>query len=590
MTSNHMWRPSRSPRTWQRLAAGAITVAVACTVAGCQGLPTSGAVTEFEPHVPDERSLSLKGFGPQQGASADVIVRDFLRASAAGWSDDFQVARAYLTETANTAWKPETQVQIYANDALPEIVVAPPASPATSGKANSATATTPGAATSRDDLGGDTVEASISVAINAYVTPRGDYHVDTNRNAQTIHLTLIRTADEQWRIDSLPDSVLISESTFRTAFQQSSVYFLAPDAAALVADMRWYPRRRLATYLMQALLDGPSPLLDGAVATAIPAGTQLPTYSVDIVDGVARVQLSGASLMTSRDQALFNWQVRSTLLQVPSVSDVSISIGGIGVVNTDVPSGPQYAMNTQVGLVDDHLVVVDGGATREIPLRDATGIDVESVTTGPVHAAPIVMRRGDMIMRVDSSGNEVEVTQVPGATVMSVDRLGYVWVLTNRRIVVTSEANPLPLELPWTDAGDITDMRVSPDGARLLVTRSGTHPSVWMAAIARNAMGAPVSLGQAYRIEGIPGVPRDASWAGNNTVAILAAGAGGARVAIAQGLSVRDDFGAPDDAVALSGGASENDLRLSTADGRSYQRAGVSWRNVDTLSSLHYPR
>lgn len=63
-----------------------LTMVMACTLvlAGCSSLPSSGPVTSFERDIPDAESLVLKGYGPVAGSTPDILVRDFLRASAAG--------------------------------------------------------------------------------------------------------------------------------------------------------------------------------------------------------------------------------------------------------------------------------------------------------------------------------------------------------------------------------------------------------------------------------------------------------------------------------------------------------------------------
>ncbi|MDI9589034.1 MAG: hypothetical protein QM234_08815, partial [Acidobacteriota bacterium] len=165
----------------------ALVLTVAFVLSACQALPMSGPVTQFERDIPDSESLVLKGFGPVDGSAPAVIVRDFLRASAAGWSDDFQVARTYLTEEATKTWRPEAQVQIYSDDQTP-------------------------------NLSADDGTVNVSAEVDGVVTPDGKYDVQSKPARVQLDYELVQDENEQWRINDLPDGVLISRSSFHAVY------------------------------------------------------------------------------------------------------------------------------------------------------------------------------------------------------------------------------------------------------------------------------------------------------------------------------------------------------------------------------------
>ena len=75
--------------------------AATAMLTGCTALPSSGEVHESRVVATDTNALIETAPGPVEDASPEEIVRGFLRAVSAGFSDDFETARQFLTgETA----------------------------------------------------------------------------------------------------------------------------------------------------------------------------------------------------------------------------------------------------------------------------------------------------------------------------------------------------------------------------------------------------------------------------------------------------------------------------------------------------------
>lgn len=554
------------PTRWRerRRAVFAATVTASVLVTACQTLPTSGPVTEFDPAPPTSASLQLRGYGPVAGDSPEGIVRDFLRASAAGWSDDFQVARSYLTARAVKEWKPESQVQIYPNDQVPSIEL-------------------------KDQ------EVRVDLALDGFVTPDGSYHMQPRAARETFTFTVEETADGQWRIDTLPEGVLVSQSVFQAAFQQANVYFLSPDSAALVGDLRWFPRRRLAGHLMQALLDGPSENLRSAVLSAAPEGAQLPLKSVEVKNGHALVEISGSPLGGELAQQLFQWQVNATLVQVANVSDVSIRVNGSVLTPQVLPTGPAWAMDSIIFFDEDALKVSNNAGERVILENAAPGGTGTAATIGPLASSPVALVLGGrrLMLVADNTAEPVELITQAGLGEPSIDRLNWVWVTANGVVLAGKPSlGMVTIPAPLPDGKDpIAALAISPDGARALIRRGGKLPTLWVAAVRRSHQGDPIALANAERLEGIPGQILDASWAGNNSVVALVQRDGQKQVAVSNLAMPAQMLSAPEAVDTISAGANAQSMILNAPDGTSFQRSGGSWRQLPQgRAAQSYPR
>ncbi len=94
------------------LVAGLIAVLVTVLPA-CATLPDSGPVQQGDPDVTEPGSIALLARLPGPDDSPAQIIDGFLRASAAGLTDDFTIAREFLTGQIRSSWDPLAQVSVY---------------------------------------------------------------------------------------------------------------------------------------------------------------------------------------------------------------------------------------------------------------------------------------------------------------------------------------------------------------------------------------------------------------------------------------------------------------------------------------------
>ncbi len=82
-------------------------------LAACTSLPTEGPVNATRAPTGTNQTIGFHAAGPREGSTPEEIVQGFLTASAAGLSDDFEVARQYLSPRASELWRPLEVVRIY---------------------------------------------------------------------------------------------------------------------------------------------------------------------------------------------------------------------------------------------------------------------------------------------------------------------------------------------------------------------------------------------------------------------------------------------------------------------------------------------
>lgn len=554
-------------RAARRLAA--LGLAAALALAGCSALPTSSAPERFLAETPSSDPLVLSGFGPEEGSSAQKLVSDFLRASAAGVSDDFATARLYLTGGARQSWQPLASAQIYSNDQVPSVHVG---------------------STDRD-RGRATV--SVSATAIAGLDGSGVYSDAEGGNAVRRSFHLARGADGEWRIDKLDDGILVSESSFTSSFRQVNLYFLSPDHSALVADPRWLPLRRLASHLVAMLLAGPQDAIEPAVETAVPSGASLPTQGVDVSDGVAQVELTSGQPLDQKLAPALAWQLVRTLEQAPDVSSVRVTLNSSELGTSDLPSGPAYELGSAVAERDGQIVQVDGSSGQVLVGRSQLdGGHVASPAVDPVGGTTAAWLDGTGVSVLDRANGRRASVRVASPTAPSVDRYGWVWVASRRdgRVRVSAvERRTETLRGPF-GSGDIADLRVSPDGARAAFVRaSGSASTLWTCAIVRDRLGRPTGWGSPVRLGVVGSHVRAISWSGSQTLVVARADADGSLQVAGLGESVRA-LPIPVDAASVAAGAQPTSMYVQRADGTLYERAGSVWQNDGRgLAGVRFP-
>ena len=554
----------------------AVCLAALVVLAGCVGLPRSGRVNSVSPSKTSSGAIGFAVQPPARNATPQQIVEGFLLASRAGLDDDFAVARQYLYGDAAANWKPLARVRVYPDS-----------------QDVSTTVTESGA-------------VRASVASRGTLSSHGTYTETANSAVLTTEFSLAKNADGQWRIVSLDDGVFLSENAFSQQFIETPLYFLAPDSNALVADLRYYPRRTFATSAMNGLLAGPSEWLASGVHTAVPTGTKL-LKSVDVVDGEATVDLSSVVLAASaKERAALLEQITRTLKASSSVRSVVLKVEGADLNVGSIQSLPTYPYGSYPVSVISGGLPANVSDNRIAPLMGDAGLKAHGLSNLAISyqasrgRLAALGRGGTELIGMDSGSGSWQVLHSGKSLVQpSYDRYGWVWSAERDnagKILVfkPGENASAHLDVSWLNGAKIRDVSVSRDGSRMVVVcEIGGEVTIRVAAIARDGAGRPTQIGDSIIIGQHLSDVTAAEWIGPSTVAVLGKTAlGGERAMFSVKISgPTERLAAPyEGTVSITAGHDEDSIVALTDKKTAYARDGGAWRAiVSDVTSVAYP-
>ncbi|HHW83802.1 MAG TPA: hypothetical protein GX743_08340 [Actinomycetales bacterium] len=538
-------------------------------VAGCTSLPRSGPVRSAAPQIPAGYGVDVLAEGPAQDATPQQIVEGFLRASAYGHGDEFSVANQYLAP--GVEWDPLTRVRVYTAETAPEYSV-------------------------RESDGGITVAVSQVAAVDDV----GRYSVQEPEEVSAT-FSLVRTQDMQWRIASLEDGLLVSDSNFRQTFSVAPLYFLTRDFSASVPELRYYPLENRAAHLVAGLLGGPSGWQERGVTTAFPPGTELGRAGVVVQEGLATINLS-EDFMLADDQelALANAQLEQTLAGLTEVGAIEIQVRGAPVTI------PDFAVDLTLPQPAPGPVVVSRSTlARYSPATGVQAIPGVPSLLGRDPRHPAIPYEGVDAPRVVLVDSNTTLLTVPddgtdpapifsGINLIppSLDRYGWIWTAQRYRageiVAVRRDRNIARIDSSWLAERSISDVRVAADGARAVVVSHAEGRSyVELVGVGRDTLGRPRSLGEPRRIAEHLETVLDVSWVDQTSLVLLGRAHDDDdvkvhRVSIGGPTSVLASLPATADLVSLASNRSERSVVVANANGWLYVRSGAAWQMVVT--------
>ncbi|MFE5404693.1 LpqB family beta-propeller domain-containing protein [Streptomyces sp. NPDC056580] len=236
----------------------AYAVCGAVLLSGCASMPDSGDLRDVESTPRQDTGVRVFAMPPAEDAEPSEIMQGFLEALT---SDDpeYDTARKYLTADAARTWRPERSATVLANG--PSVV--PDHQPAGREAADTLTYVLAGTRVA-------TVDAQ-----QAYAPADGAYR---NR----VHLAKDAKSG-QWRIDSLPQGVVMGKTDFQRNYTSVSKYYFASHTTVrttgepvAVADPVFI-RSKVdpVTQVVRSLLTGPTSWLGPVVRSSFPTGTAL---------------------------------------------------------------------------------------------------------------------------------------------------------------------------------------------------------------------------------------------------------------------------------------------------------------------------
>jgi hypothetical protein len=512
-------------------------IAAAIVTGGCAAVPTSGAVQQVggasQPGSGQEQDYSQPiAVGPGPGWSAAQIVAGFLAANAS-FANDHAVAREYLDAAAQRVWRPGWAVTVVSSWQVspvnfPRQVVSEPS-------------------------GYNRVQVTgLRVAT---LTDTGQSLVTSGSPKQTDTFSL-REINGQWRINTLPPDLLLTQSDFQHVYQPRNLYFLAGSGKTLVPDPVFVPQQdtntELAKGLVTALLDEPKGWLGGAAATGFPAGTKL-IGDVKINGPNAVVDLGGkAATASRRQQEQMAAQLAWTLASVPSaIQSVEMEVNGrpLQIAGSQLQLPQTYhAWVPTVSAASSLYFIGSNKTVRAMSGIGETGSGEPSVTAVPGAAGAVgvpsltsiaVSPDGRSIAGIGAGGKVYIGSLSHGAvlreawhaesgvcTSLSWDRYGDLWITAGGNVWMLAPGQPgaSQIALPPTDTA--TAFRVAPDGVRAVMIVNGTQ--LQLVAITRS--GSSATLGDPVAIGTGISDPRALSWYDANYVIVLSGSSSGSQL------------------------------------------------------------
>lgn len=447
--------------------------------AACARIPTDSPIDSrvltgrSQPGAPYVRALP-----PPADATAQDVAVGFVQAGV-GSEDNFGVARAYLTEAASAGWDPDAAITVYSG--TQEMTV--------------------------EEL--DDQHLVLVLQVVAIVDGRGVRNQLAGPVLRELEVA-IEQVDGQWRLSEVPDGIFLSEAAFETLYGPARLYFLDASERHLVPDHRWFPLRRGASGVLEALVAGPVAFLDGAVTSRVPGNTGVSDALFTTgADGTAQVSVPPEVLsLPARDRMLALSQMEASLRSLRTLA-------GVRLVREDGDSPLQEQERIERALPGHRPIAA--GPTGVISLADLS-LSTPAAQLVPALAqtevsTPVIAQDGVLaaarnpegsIVLIASTDDSVPVREAAtgGAFVAPrIDDSGFVWTSTSSSAGVLlalfgqGSDRDAKVDAPWLAGREILTLDIAADATRMLVLSADTAGSrIDLCAVVREADGTPTSL------------------------------------------------------------------------------------------------
>ncbi|WP_238431979.1 LpqB family beta-propeller domain-containing protein [Streptomyces cavernae] len=607
-------------RRRRTLRAAAYIGCGALLLGGCASMPDNGDLRDVDASQRPDPQVRVVAVPPRDKAGPTEIVQGFLEALV---SDEprYETARKYLTKKASAGWRPDDSVTVLADG--PNTVAQP------------------GGA--RDGDNENTYELRGTKV--ARVDAQNAYSPDDSSYKQAVHLSLQDVpgmSGKQWRIDVVPQGVVMGKSDFERIYVSVNKYYFTSDTTdatsgqlATVADPV-YVRDQVdpLTEMVRSLLEGPTKWLRPVARSSFPEGTTLKSGVTSLTpddQGKLKVQLnSKADGVVSRKCDRMAAQLLFTLQNLTPT--------GVDEVELQRSNGTQLCVltNERAAVIASHgtgrepnyqyfldpkgqLVRVPGGGndTDPEPVPGALGEGSK-----PLRSAAVALDE-DSAAGVSVDGHELYVgslvsgsslgepvleskskSEKDGLATPSWDVRGDLWVADRdpedpRLLLLEKGAGePIQVRTPGLE-GRVQAVRVAADGIRIaLIVNDGGRTSLQIGRIQRQTSqtgGSPVVTVHDPR----PAAPHmeevtAMSWAGDSRLVVVGRESGG----VQQMRYVQCDGSTPDTQPpsALTGvkeiAASDDEgmpLVAHSEDGIVRLSSGAQWQKMVDGTAPVYP-
>ena len=580
-----------------------VALVVAAALSACGGLPAESPVQQgSQVGEAAGQPIRVQPDGPTPGATPDQIVRGFLRAGAgASFNDDHAIARSFFTPKVKDQWLPDSGVEVYTEDSALKVELLTPTT------------------------------VRVTASIVAEVDDTGRYR-ETPAGTSVQATFGMQKLGLGWRIALPPKGfgLWLSARDLDRIYRPFTIAYVSKSARTIVGDRRWFPiTSGLATTLARAQLAPVPPYLTGAVQTGVPVHTVLAVDAVPIQSGRALVDLSALALSADPDQRRSMWaQFVNTLMQVPSVIQVSLEVEGARLDLPGIPDG--VSMLTTLGYQIDtptsaktavlragselSRVSPDRPQNQDQPRKPATDATLPKIPAGWVSLAmswsgqEIAGVGDDRVDLARWQGNQLFQLARFGSklTKPSYDSLNGLWVAgeaggaTKVWVIDTSlspvkDAKPREISAKWLGKRRVLALRVASDNQRVALITSdfaGGDMQVVVVGIVRSGNGVAASLAaEPLRVGWTMTGATDLAWVDDSTLAVI--GRVGPKAALAPQLV---EIGGKVTALPPVAGprlvTSTGGVRgvvVITDQGKVLTRAGNGWQQLQTGTDFLIP-
>ncbi|AJE40969.1 LpqB family beta-propeller domain-containing protein [Streptomyces nodosus] len=527
---------------------GVFTGCGAVLLAGCASMPDSGGLSGVESTPRQNAQVRVFAKPPRENAGPAEIVQGFLEALT---SDDpqYETARKYLTSGASRTWRPDASTTVLSDgpNAMPE--------------------------GSRSREVGDDYAYTLTGSRLAVVDAQHAYAPDSGTYGSTVHLVLDRKTN-QWRIDSLPQGVVMGRSDFQRNYVSVNKYYYASNVPTTVSGQLStvadpvYVRSKVdpVTATVRSLLKGPTHWLAPVTTTGFPTGTALRKDVVSLspddqntltvplngkADGVGRVQctrMAAQLLFTLQDltptgvnRIELQRENGKKLCELSENGAERIASHGTGKrpAYEYFIDGKQRLVRLPTGSPSQEPDPVPGAlGTEETPLR-AAAVSRDEGTAAGVSAEGRSLYVSSLVPGAtlgDAVLTSAGLSQEDRLTTPSWDGGGDLWVADrdpkNPRLLLLQQGagEPVPVRTPGLD-GRIDAVRVAADGVRIaLIVEKGGTTSLQIGRVERKegADGAiTVSIRGLHSVTPQLEAVTAMSWAGDGRLVVVGREAGG---------------------------------------------------------------
>jgi hypothetical protein len=433
--------------------------------AGCAAIPASSDIQVVR-SMPSGSGPAAP-VGPERGVDPFRLVREFIEATGSS-ANGHAAARAFLSRNAATSWDDHASLTV--------IEDAPGAAPQTG----------PADGVRRIRVGG--TRLGTLTADGTFMPAAGTFSVPLD----------VVTEHGEWRISNPPPGVLVEATALQRNYRQVRVSFIDPNRDTLVPDLRWVPAQPASTLpgrVLDLLLAGPSPRLDGAVRSAIPEGVRPRSNVLVGRSGRTVINLSGVEGMTEQQRRLVAAQIVASLDGLVPTPLRLLADGEPLVAAQDEwrladissyvpPTGPRSDVPAQV-VVGGRLRGLNG-VVAPGPAGDGRLTVLSAARSNPggeLLAAVVVGPDGRPQLRVGPADGDLALAPLDATTMTrptwrpSGTEL---WTVINGKAVMgvalSGTGPPLTYQISATELtqlGPISQLRSSRDGARVAAVIGG---------------------------------------------------------------------------------------------------------------------